>query len=35
VHALNLLQKEIDINLALLGCPSTTGLSPQYLQAQG
>jgi L-lactate dehydrogenase (cytochrome) len=35
VHALTLLQKEIDLNLALLGCPSTAGLSPQYLHARG
>ena len=32
VHALKLLQKEIDLNLALLGCPSTNGLSPAYLR---
>lgn len=32
VHALRLLQKEIDLNLALLGCPSTAGLTQQYLR---
>jgi L-lactate dehydrogenase (cytochrome) len=35
VHALSLLQKEIDLNLALLGCASTAGLSLQYLRARG
>jgi L-lactate dehydrogenase (cytochrome) len=30
-HALTLLQKEIDLNLALLGCPETRMLSPEYL----
>ncbi|MEI2417843.1 alpha-hydroxy acid oxidase [Orrella sp. JC864] len=32
-HALRLLQKEIDLNLALLGCPATSGLSRAYLRA--
>jgi L-lactate dehydrogenase (cytochrome) len=30
-HALALLQREIDLNLALLGCPDSGALSPQYL----
>jgi L-lactate dehydrogenase (cytochrome) len=34
VHALTLLQKEIDLNLALLGCPDTAQLSPDYLYAR-
>jgi L-lactate dehydrogenase (cytochrome) len=33
-HALTLLQKEIDLNLALLGCPETSNLSPEYLRAR-
>jgi L-lactate dehydrogenase (cytochrome) len=33
VHALRLLQKEIDLNLALLGCPSTADLSRACLRA--
>jgi L-lactate dehydrogenase (cytochrome) len=32
VHALRLLQKEIDLNLALLGCPTSAGLSAKYLR---
>ena len=32
VHALRLLQKEIDVNLALLGCASTNGLSRAHLR---
>jgi len=34
VHALTLLQKEIDINLALLGCPDIAELSAKYLHAR-
>lgn len=34
VHALTLLQKEIDLNLALLGCPDTAQLSRDYLYAR-
>jgi len=33
-HALSLLQKEIDVNLALLGCPETAELSPDFLHAR-
>ncbi|MDO8298103.1 alpha-hydroxy acid oxidase, partial [Lacisediminimonas sp.] len=31
-HAIRLLQKEIDLNLALLGCPATAGLTSDYLR---
>jgi L-lactate dehydrogenase (cytochrome) len=33
-HALTLLQREIDLNLALLGCPDTALLSPEFLRAR-
>jgi len=33
-HALSILQKEIDVNLALLGCPETAELSPDFLHAR-
>jgi L-lactate dehydrogenase (cytochrome) len=33
-HALALLQREIDVNLALLGCPDTRQLSPEFLHRE-
>ena len=33
-HALNLLQKEVDINQALLGCPDIAELSAKYLHTR-
>lgn len=32
-HALNLLRREIDVDLALLGCPDVALLAPEYLAA--
>ena len=35
VRALELLRKEIDVDLALLGCPDVAGLGPKYLVREG